>query len=354
MTMETIYQLWFTVGIALCLARLIQLWVTRRRARSERDVSATLQFELRTWVEQANSRASGRRPEPHDDSMIEPRDENDPFCTCPKCELAGTHLLAPTVVAVRPLRILFSRLGAPYAVGRPGFVQMTHPDLPRQPIEVAEEAAPVHAKSGWVLRMARVVAGGPGPVLRWETRRTCVFCGHRWTTGPVPTPPAAAPLDPWSESTCKTCGAEGLWCGSAYAPPRGHEILREPSERGFRLRCPQRATHERAKDGAARTAELLAKVERADETLARLDDLICSAQARQDLIGSDEVALDPSQTAPDSCYVTAAYRCPACDAGAIELVTLDGTPPKAVRTCSCPVTQGAVADDPVDWFGWSL
>lgn len=86
-------------------------------------------------------------------------------------------------MAVCPLPILFNRLGTPHVVSSPGFVQMTHPKLPGQPIEVPEQSVPGHQRSGWVRRMARVTAGGvDGPNLQRRAKRRCVFCEHVWHT----------------------------------------------------------------------------------------------------------------------------------------------------------------------------
>jgi hypothetical protein len=263
----------------LGLARLMELYLTRRKVRDEKT-ALDVTTELRAWqsevaVRQHRLRSPGcacgrcqewssvRSPSPPDilpDSRvltIEPRDESDPFGTCPKCKLAGTHGLAPVEANA-------------------GWTRMTHPVLQRT-IDVAKSAVPEHTRSGWV------------EVGAWAAQRTCVFCGHRWRTSPAPAGPIVGAPDrpqaldrPQSESTCRTCGAEGLWAYSCYSPPSGHEIVPDPAIGGFRLRCPK---VRRAEECQARAAELTAKTEQADETLTKLSQRLLDEQAVRDLIG---------------------------------------------------------------------
>lgn len=71
-------------------------------------------------------------------AFLEPRDDTDPFCTCPHCRCLGTHRL----------------------------------DAPKQ------------WEGRWVRGMGddRIATPLPGdpPHGTWIVVRTCVFCGHQW------------------------------------------------------------------------------------------------------------------------------------------------------------------------------
>lgn len=95
---------------------------------------------------------------------VHPRDQDDPFCTCPKCGLLGTHHV--DIVAV---------------TGRPGTVRMTHPALPGQPVDVPTAGVPGHERAGWSVSSRRAVEVR-GVKAVHQAERVCVFCGHLWYT----------------------------------------------------------------------------------------------------------------------------------------------------------------------------
>lgn len=123
---------------------------------------------------------------------LHPRDERDPFCTCPKCGLLGNHPVEVTA---------FHRERPP---GRQHLIETTNLGDP------------------------------PEGTLR--AKRVCIFCEHVWHTEaeqpePVDTPKAPVEISAPSGPTCPTCGQESTVTERHSWPP-GRPSGREATRYG--------------------------------------------------------------------------------------------------------------------------